>query len=274
MRGDIFVPGLETNPWVEVLNETNPNGIYSQIPARSARTELQNCFRSHISSKERSPCSQHDLQQRQALISGEEICCSEFSPTLSSSDPLGQTLPLLEPVHVWAAIWPTWDFAHRATPLNCPTRTELPTGGRQLETAIANEGTLQKRKKPYRKRRISVRTHRGMAVGRIKVKFGYNTPTYTLMTEEGQPWDPCAGVCFVLWFCISPTAPSTPHWRRFLGTCSATTQSPFFHPQPYCSKMKGKSTSAKYFDSGMRKILCFAWERNGLLLFSSAAQHT
>jgi len=195
-------------------------------------------------------------------------------PTLCSSDPLGQTLPLLEPGHVWTAIWPTWDFVHRATPLNCPTRTELPTGGRQLETAIANEGTLQKRKKPYRKRRISVRTHRGMAVGRIKVKFGYNTLTYTLMTEEGQPWDPCAGVCFVLWFCISPTAPSTPHWRRFLGTCSATTQSPFFHPQPYCSKMKGKSTSAKYFDSGMRKILCFAWERNGLLLFSSAAQHT
>jgi len=26
-----------------------------------------------------------------------------------------------------------------------------------------------------------------MAVGRIKVKFGYNTLTYTLMTEEGQP---------------------------------------------------------------------------------------
>lgn len=223
--------------------------------------ELQNCFRSHISSKERAVCSQHGPEQRQALISGEEICCLEFSPTLSSSDLPGRALPLLKPMHIGAVIWPTQEFAHGAALLNCPTLRELPTSGYQLQTAIANERTLQKRKKPYRKWRIPVCTQCGVAAGRMKVKFGYNTLTYTLMTEEGQPWDPPAAVCFVLWFCTSPVS------RRLPALCTDSAswgravqppRAPSFTHSLIVLKRRGTAR--------MKNTLTVEWEKSYALL--------
>lgn len=92
VRRDIFIPGLEANPWIEVLNETNQNGFYSQIPVRrSAQTELRS-FRSRPSIGKAAACSQHVSGQRRELLPGEDICRPQFSLTSSS-----QPSPLRSP---------------------------------------------------------------------------------------------------------------------------------------------------------------------------------
>lgn len=108
---DIFVQGLEVNPWIGVLNEMNQNGFCSQIPARrSAQTELRNSFKSWINSKKTAMCSEHISEQRKVLRASEEICCSEFSPTINSFtslcfNPPGEILPSVKCMEILAVIW-------------------------------------------------------------------------------------------------------------------------------------------------------------------------
>lgn len=107
---DIFVRGLEVNPWIEVLNEMNQNGFCSQIPARSAQTELWNSFESWINGQKTASCSEHVSERHKTLMAARESHCPEFSPAMNSFtslrfNPPGEIPPIAKCVEIPAVIW-------------------------------------------------------------------------------------------------------------------------------------------------------------------------
>lgn len=234
VRRDIFIPGLEANPWIEVLNETNQNGFYSQIPVRrSAQTELQNGFRSRPSIGKTAVCSQHVSGQRRELLPGEDICCfpvfSHFQqPATPCSDPLGEILPLFNSMDILTVIWPRLVFCPESflwAPQN--NSTILPGLGRAVSWARTNPG------------------HSEATLPKTKICFAYVTCN-CCGQNEAEIWLPpskqypeswkrtatksfCTHLVCALIFCLAEL--SAP--RALAGSGAFSQDVHFSHPKPW-----------------------------------------